>query len=134
MCNTPICFLNLYCLLIVFIKYYRYGSGFRLIKAENKVVSETYAENCAVVPISIATYCDWALLVPCFYGNITILPRTIFVHHLMLPHFIHYILSNIPSQHRFVLVSSGTDQTIPTSTGDIRFQQYMVFQILLMVV
>ena len=115
-------FLKLFCILIVFIKYYRYGSGFRLNKTENKVVSEKYPENCAVVPISIATYCDWALLVPCFYGNITILPRTIFVHHLMLPHFIHYVLPNIPSHHRFVLVSSGTDQTIPTSSGDIRFQ------------
>ena len=74
-----------------------------------------------MTPQAIAALCDWALLLPCLYGNINKLPRTIFVHHLMLPHFVDYVLPQIPPKHKFVLVTSGTDQTIPTSSGDIRF-------------
>ena len=74
-----------------------------------------------MIPQGIAAMCDWALLLPCFYGNWEIPPKTVFVHHLMLPHFVSYVLPNLPSHYRFVLVSSGTDQTIPTGRGDVRF-------------
>lgn len=64
---------------------------------------------------------DLALMVPCLYGNPSIPPKVVFVHHLMLPHFTSHILPKFPSHYRFVLISSGTDQTIPTGSGDTRF-------------
>ena len=75
-----------------------------------------------MVPRGLAALCDWALLVPCFYGDINRAPRTVFVHHLMLAHFAKILLPIISNKFKFVLVSSGTDQTIPTGRGDVRFQ------------
>lgn len=72
-------------------------------------------------PIGIAAECDWAFLVPCFYGKKDVLPGKIFVHNVMLHHFIIYVLPAIPTEHKFVLVTSGTDRTIPTGSGDVRF-------------
>ena len=77
--------------------------------------------RCPMTPQGIAALCDWALLVPCLYGTFDRPPRTVFVHHFMLQHFINLILPYMPKAFEFVLVSSGTDLTIPTSMGDIRF-------------
>jgi hypothetical protein len=75
-----------------------------------------------MTPHGIATIADWALMLPCMYGDLRVPPKVVFVHHLMLPHFTSHILPKLPTSYRFVLVSSGTDQTIPTSSGDMRFQ------------
>jgi len=75
-----------------------------------------------MMPRGIAAHCDWALLVPCVYGDLSRAPRTVFVHHLMLAHFAKIVLPLIPADWKFVLVTSGTDQTIPTGRGDERFQ------------
>jgi hypothetical protein len=72
-------------------------------------------------PIGISAECDWAFLVPCFFGNKNVLPGKIFVHHVMLHHFVRHVLDSIPAHHKFVLVTSGTDRTIPTGSGDVRF-------------
>lgn len=72
-------------------------------------------------PQDIAAHCDWALLLPCFFGDLSVAPRTVFVHHLMLPYFVDKVLPKIDPRYKFVLVTSGTDQTIPTGRGDVRF-------------
>lgn len=82
--------------------------------------------ECPMTPQGIAATCDWALMVPCFYGNLSIAPKTVYVHHFMLGQFIN-IINYIPTDYRFVLVTSGTDHTIPTSKGDIRFQPLLGF-------
>jgi hypothetical protein len=40
----------------------------------------------------------------------------------MLNHFVDVIMPLIPPRHKFVLVTSGTDQTIPSARGDVRFK------------
>lgn len=104
----------------------RYNSGFAAtsvgsLSSDPPPKLGTFPGNCVMKPQDIATYCDWALMLPCFYGNIAEFPKTIFVHHLMLPFFIDNVLPNIPRENKFVLVTSGTDQTIPSSSGDVRF-------------
>jgi hypothetical protein len=80
------------------------------------------SDNCVMSPRGIAALCDWALLFPCFFGKLEQLPKTVFVHHLMLNHFIKHVLPVIPAHHNFILVSSGTDQTLPSARGDVRFK------------
>ena len=41
--------------------------------------------TCPQVPMGLAAACDWALMVPCLFGDVTKPPSTIFVHTLMLP-------------------------------------------------
>ena len=40
----------------------------------------------------ISAACDWALMVPCLFGNPYKAPRTIFVMTYMLPHFVESTL------------------------------------------
>lgn len=108
-----------------------YGSGWGFSKLHAlvglKPTMGDFPANCFMNPQVIATLADWAILLPCVYGDISRPPRIVFVHHLMLPHFVRYILPNIPVNHRFVLVSSGSDQTIPTGAGDVRFHPLLGF-------
>jgi hypothetical protein len=97
------------------------GKHFMLAAVPNRTFIDTEG-NCVMTPRGIASSCDWAVLIPCFYGNLDQPPKSVFVHHLMLPHFVENILPNIPASWKFVLVSSGTDQTIPTGRGDVRFK------------
>ena len=41
--------------------------------------------TCPQVPMGLAAACDWALMVPCLFGDVTKPPSTVFVHTLMLP-------------------------------------------------
>jgi len=70
-----------------------------------------------MTPIGIATTVDWAMMVPCVFGdpNMEGGPRTIYVHNYMLPHFIESTLHFMNSSYHFVLISGGTDLTIPRS-------------------
>jgi hypothetical protein len=84
---------------------------------------ETRAINatCPQVPQGVAVVADWALMVPCMFGNPKIKPKIVYVHTYMLPHFIESTYNFADKKDwYFVLVSSGTDQTIPYSTGDSR--------------
>lgn len=72
-------------------------------------------------PSGISTNFDWVLMVPCMFGNPLKPPSTIFVHNYMLPHFIESTLNFMDPSYRFVLVSAGTDLTIPRSAGDSRY-------------
>jgi len=73
--------------------------------------------DCPMTPIGIATTVDWAMMVPCVFGNPHMDggPRTIYVHNYMLPHFIESTLHFMNSSYHFVLISGGTDLTIPRS-------------------
>ncbi len=77
--------------------------------------------SCPQLPTWIATTTDWALMIPCLFGNTDIPPRTIFVNTYMLPHFIESTLHFMDPSYRFVLVSSGSDMTVPRSL-DFRFK------------
>ena len=71
--------------------------------------------------MGIATQCDWALVVPCLYtADPFVSPKTIFVHTYMLSHFVESTLYFMDHSYRFVLVTGGTDATIPRSL-DPRF-------------
>lgn len=85
---------------------------------------ETRTTNCTcpVVPKGIAAQCDWAMMVPCLFGNATKEPKLVFVDTMMLPHFAESTLRFIPNHWRFILISAGHDRTIPLSAGDRRFQ------------
>lgn len=74
-----------------------------------------------MMPLGISTQVDWALMVPCMFGDPNKPPSTIFVHNYMLPHFIESTLHFMDPTYRFVLVSGGTDLTIPRSAGDSRY-------------
>jgi hypothetical protein len=94
---------------------------------------ESYAQNywfetrfikatCPTVPKGIATIADWALMVPCLFGDMSVKPRIIFVETHMLPHFIESIFFLRGEENfSFVLVSGGGDMTVPRSVGDVRY-------------
>jgi len=71
--------------------------------------------TCPMTPRGIAAMVDWALLVPCLFGNINQPPKTIFVHNYMLSHFVESTLYFMNPNYRFVLITGGTDLTIPRS-------------------
>lgn len=73
-------------------------------------------------PDGISAYMDWALMVPCLFGNMSSPPRSIFVHNHMLPHFVESTLHFMDPTYRFVLVTGGTDMTVPRQT-DSRYRQ-----------
>lgn len=75
-------------------------------------------------PRGIATRTDWSFMIPCIFGNPHNAPRTIFVHHYMLSHFIESTLRFMDPSFRFVLITGGTDLTIPRSTD----QRYTVLR------
>jgi len=83
---------------------------------ETRLVNAT----CPVEPVGIAATVDWALMPLCLFGNPESVPRTVYVHTLMLPHFAESTLRFMRKTDRFVLVSSAVDITIPMGTGDIR--------------
>ena len=83
--------------------------------------TRTPYSSCEMLPIGISTNFDWALMVPCMFGNPLKPPSTIFVHNYMLPHFIESTVQFMDPTYRFVLVSGGTDMTIPRSAGDSRY-------------
>ena len=78
--------------------------------------------SCPMTPQGIAATCDWALMVPCLFGDMTKPPKTVFVHTLMLPHFAESTLNGMNNTWRFVLLSGATDQTIPNGSGDKRYK------------
>ncbi|KAJ1421189.1 hypothetical protein B484DRAFT_399583 [Ochromonadaceae sp. CCMP2298] len=82
----------------------------------------TLYSGCPMEPTGISTHADWALLVPCMFGDSSVLPRVIFVHTLMLPHFIESTLKFLSANASFVLLSGGVDLTIPRSALDSRYQ------------
>lgn len=91
---------------------------------------ETRTPNmlCPQLPEGIAAWCDWALLVPCLFGNVTKAPRTIFVHTLMLPHFVESTLNFLPNKSwEFVVISGGHDLTIPQLSLDARYHNLRGF-------
>jgi hypothetical protein len=73
------------------------------------------------MPLGVSTQVDWALMIPCMFGNPNKPPSTIFVHNYMLPHFIESTLHFMDPTYRFVLLSGGTDLTIPRGAGDQRY-------------
>lgn len=82
---------------------------------------------CPSTPIGIATQCDWALMIPCLFTgpNPYVSPKTIFVHTPMLPHFVESTLKFMNESHRFVLVSAGSDATVPRALyGDHDFRGF----------
>lgn len=79
---------------------------------------ETRTVNCSCPqePFGIAAYADWALNVPCLFGNASAPPRVIYVHNHMLSHFVESTLHFMDPTYRFVLVTGGTDITLPRQT------------------
>jgi hypothetical protein len=77
--------------------------------------------SCEMMPLGVSTQVDWALMIPCMFGNPNKPPSTIFVHNYMLPHFIESTLHFMDPTYRFVLLSGGTDLTIPRGAGDQRY-------------
>jgi len=74
-----------------------------------------------MTPRGIAAVAGWALLVPCMFGNMKTPPKTIFVHTYMLSHFVENVLRYMNTDYRFVLITGGSDTTIPRAV-DIRFK------------
>ncbi len=84
--------------------------------------------TCPQEPRGIAAACDWALMIPCLFGDITKPPRTIFVNSYMLPHFAESTLRLLPNKSwEFVVVSGGSDMTIPRLAMDVRFHNLRGF-------
>lgn len=79
--------------------------------------------SCPQLPSGISATTDWTLTIPCLFGDTNVLPKTVFVHSLMLPHFVESTLNFMSKKARFVLIISGTDATIPRSTGDLRYSR-----------
>jgi len=77
--------------------------------------------SCSQEPFGIAAYADWALNVPCLFGNVSMPPRIIYVHNHMLSHFVESTLRFMDPSYRFVLVTGGTDITVPRQT-DSRYR------------
>jgi hypothetical protein len=96
-----------------------YGEGFA-----NKYWYETrnVSMSCPMKPQGIAATFDWALMIPCLFGDMTKPPKTIFVHTLMLPHFAESTLPFMNDSFRFVLISGSADETVPNGSGDTRYK------------
>lgn len=90
---------------------YYYESYARVYDYNKRVINGT----CPMPPQFFAVYADWALLVPCLFTNLMSWPKVFYVNNWMLPHFVEHILPQLDSHVRFVLVTSGTDLTIPRS-------------------
>lgn len=79
-----------------------------------------------MLPRGIATMVDWALMVPCLFGNPNVAPKTIFVHTYMLSHFVESTLSFMDPSYRFVLITAGGDLTVPRNV-DARYHRLRGF-------
>ena len=90
--------------------------------------------ECPQLPFGLAAACDWALLSPCLFTGPEILnykqptfkpPKTIFVHTFMISHFVEstlrFLNKILPTDHRFVVVIGGADQSTPLSNLDARW-------------
>jgi len=69
--------------------------------------------TCPQEPKGIAAACDWAILIPCLYGDVTKEPKTVFVHTDFLHHLVESTFRFINPEWRFVLVSAGSDESVP---------------------
>lgn len=69
--------------------------------------------TCPQEPKGIAAACDWAILIPCLYGDVTKEPKTIFVHTDFIHHLVESTFRFINHDWRFVLVSGGSDESVP---------------------
>ena len=78
--------------------------------------------TCPFEPSGFAATTDWTLFPLCLFGDVTKLPKTIFVYTHMLPHFMESTIHFMPKHARFILISGGIDRTIPSSTGDLRYK------------
>ena len=65
----------------VFVSVCLYSNTFSSYWYENRHLNVT----CPQTPLGLGADCDWAMMVPCLFGDMTIAPKTIFVHSLMLP-------------------------------------------------
>ena len=59
---------------------------------ETRVLNST----CPQEPQGIAAMCDWAIMIPCLFGDVTKEPRTVyihndFIHHLVLDYYYFFI-------------------------------------------
>ena len=79
--------------------------------------------ECPVIPSGFSTYCDWAHMIPCIFGDPYKQPKIIFVHTYMLPHFLESTLTFMNKTWKFILVSGGTDATLPNNNMDSRFRK-----------
>ncbi len=83
----------------------------------HKYWCETRDKNvmCPSTPMAIAAHCDWAHMIPCMFTgpHPELSPRTIDVHPVMLPHFVESTLAGMNKTHRFILITGGSDGTIP---------------------
>jgi hypothetical protein len=76
--------------------------------------------TCPQLPRGIAAEADLALQCPCLFGNIYKPPNVIFVHSYMLSHFVESTLQFMDKSWKFILITGGTDMSIPTSSLDVR--------------
>lgn len=74
-------------------------------------------------PNGVATFADWAQTVPCIFGDHTQQPGIVFVHTYMLPHFVETTLQRMNKSWAFVLVTGGTDRSIPNNSMDVRYNK-----------
>eukprot|EP01033_Poteriospumella_lacustris_P002653 gene2653-1929_t len=81
------------------------------------VLSTSIITNCTCPRhnlIGTAAYTDWAILEPCLYRfSKDDAPRTVYVHSTMLAAFATKILPQMVKGPPFVLISGGTDATLP---------------------
>jgi len=64
--------------------------------------------SCPQVPQGVAVVADWALMIPCMFGNPNAKPKIVYAHTYMLPHFIESTYNFMDkSDWHFVLISSG---------------------------
>jgi hypothetical protein len=79
--------------------------------------------ECPVLPSCISAYSDWAHTIPCVFGDPFKAPKIIFVHTYMLPHFKESTLNFMNKSWEFILISGGTDATMPNNSLDSRFKK-----------
>lgn len=79
-----------------------------------------FNETCPQLPRGIAAEADLALQCPCLFGDLNKKPKVIFVHSYMLSHFVESTLNFMDKSWRFVLISGGTDMTVPKASLDVR--------------
>ena len=100
----------------------RYVANWEVFASQYWYETRTPNCSCPITPKGIAAAADWAVLVPCLFGNVTKPPKLVYVSTMMLPHFSESTLRFMPLDWRFILISAGHDRTIPNSSGDRRYQ------------
>lgn len=100
-----------------------YAGNWEIFAMQYWYETRPYNMSCPQTPRGIGTHCDWALMVPCLFADLSRPPKLVFVHTMMLPHFVESTLGLLPNKTwKFIVISGGMDRSVPYNALDSRYR------------